>query len=254
MGFFQRDEGQVGGAIIQVKELKPCPEGVTVYFDCGNEGGSYDRIDKVATPSEYKGQWNHWSVTKNANSGEMKIYLNGSLWHSGTEKTRLIDIQNFIIGARQGGRYYYYGKIDEVRIWDKALSETQIQDWMYKSVDASHPDYAHLVAYYKIDEGTGSVTMDASVHAKTGTINGYMYWLFDRGGNLNRGFTELSERPNITFAQGDYNLSITDVIVTDSEDNIPNIVKEYEKHLDSIVKEIRTVSRFSPISILSIST
>ena len=200
----------------------------SIYFDCGNEEGTYDRIYKAASPEEYKGQWNYWSVTKNANSGEMKIYLNGNLWHSGTEKTRLIDIQNFIIGARQGGKYYYYGKIDEVRIWDKALSQTEIQDWMYKSIDASHPDYAHLVAYYKIDEGSGDVTLDASVFAKTGTINGYMYWLFDRGEDLNRGFTEVSERPNITFAQGDYNLSITDVIVTDSVDNIPNIVKEYE--------------------------
>jgi len=45
MGFFQRDEGQVGGAIIQVKELKPCPEGVTVYFDCGNDLQPY--LDRV---------------------------------------------------------------------------------------------------------------------------------------------------------------------------------------------------------------
>ncbi len=200
----------------------------SIYFDCGNEGGSYDRINKAAAQEEYKGQWNHWSVSKNANSGDMKIYLNGNLWHSGTEKTRLIDIQNFIIGSRQGGKYYYYGKIDEVRIWDTELTETQIQDWMYKTVDASHPNYANLVAYYKIDEGTGDITQDASIHAKTGTINGFMNWLFDRGEHLNRGFMETDERPNITFAQGDYNLNITDVIVTDSVENIPNIVKEYE--------------------------
>jgi hypothetical protein len=99
---------------------------------------------------------------------------------------------------------------------------------MYKTIDASHPAYANLVAYYKIDEGSGNTTLDASVHGKTGTINGYMYWLYDRGEDLNRSFTETTERPNITFAQGDYNLSITDVIVTDSVDNIPNIVKEYE--------------------------
>lgn len=200
----------------------------SIYFDCGNEGNAYDRINKAANPDEYKGQWNHWAFTKNANSGDMKIYLNGSLWHSGTEKTRTIDIQGFIIGARQGGKYYYYGKMDEVRIWDTELSETEIGDWMYKPIDASHPDYAHLVAYYKIDEGTGDVTQDASIHAETGTINGYMYWLYDRGKDLNRDFEETTERPNITFVQGDYNLSITDVIVTDSIENIPNIVREYE--------------------------
>jgi len=200
----------------------------SVYFDCGNEGGSYDRINKEAVPENYKGNWNHWAVAKNANSGDMKIYLNGTLWHSGTDKTRLIDIQNFIIGNTQGGNRYYYGNIDEVRIWDAELSETTIQEWMYKPLHANHPDYANLVAYYKIDEAAGNATQDASVHAKTGTINGYMYWVYDRGENLNRGFIETSERPNITFAQGDYDLNITDEIVTDPVVNIPNIVKEFE--------------------------
>jgi len=128
-----------------------------IYWDCGNEGGSHDRIDKTATAEEYKGQWNHWAATKNAASGEMKIYLNGELWHSGEDKTRLIDIEDFIIGSRQGGKYYYFGKMDEVRIWDKALSEQAITDWMYKPIEPGHPNYANLVAYYKIDEGNGNV-------------------------------------------------------------------------------------------------
>lgn len=200
-----------------------------IYFDCGNNGSTYDRINKEATPAEYEGSWSHWAVTKNTNSGEMHIYHNGVLWHSGTDKTLLIDIQDFIIGNTQGGtNRYYYGKIDEVRIWDAELSETTISEWMYKSLDNSHPDYIHLVAYYKIDEGNGNTTIDASVHAETGQINGYMYWVYDRGNNLNRDFKETMNRPNITFAQGDYDLTVSDVIVTDSVVNIPNIVKEYE--------------------------
>lgn len=199
-----------------------------IYWDCGNEGGSYDRINKAATPEEYEGKWNHWAFSKNASTGEMFAYLNGQLWHSGTDMTRLIDIQNFLIGNSQAGNLNYAGKIDEVRIWDKALSETTIKEWMYKSLDSSHPDYDNLVAYYKIDEGTGNTTMDASIHGKTGQINGHMYWVYDRGDQLNREFTETMNRPNITFAQGDYELSITDEIVTDSVANIPNVVKEYE--------------------------
>jgi len=199
-----------------------------VYFDCGNDGGAYDRVNKAASPQEFEGKWNHWAVTKNANSGFMKVYLNGNLWLDGVDKTRLIDIQNFIIGNAQRNQLYYFGKMDEISVWDAELSEEEIQDWMYKPIDPRHPKYSNLVAYYKIDEGQGSTTMDASVHAKTATINGYMYWVYERGENLNHGFVETNERPNLVFAQGDYNITVTDEIVTDSVANIPNIVKELE--------------------------
>ena len=59
-----------------------------VYWDCGNDGGGYDRINKPADLSAFAGQWNHWTFTKNAVTGDMKIYLNGSLWHSGTWKNQ----------------------------------------------------------------------------------------------------------------------------------------------------------------------
>ena len=64
-----------------------------VYWDCGNNAGSYDRIDKAASQNEFSSQWNHWAFTKNCSTGEMKMYLNGVLWHSGNNKTAPIDIK-----------------------------------------------------------------------------------------------------------------------------------------------------------------
>ena len=57
-----------------------------IYWDCGNDGGGYDRINKQATEAEYEGTWQHWAFTKNATTGDMRIYLNGELWHTGTGK------------------------------------------------------------------------------------------------------------------------------------------------------------------------
>jgi len=111
-----------------------------VYFDCGNDGSGYDRVDKSATPEEYEGSWSHWAVTKNTLSGDMTIYHNGVLWASGTSKTRLIDIQEFILATSGNADRSYYGKIDEFRVWNKELTESTIQDWMYKHLDATHPD------------------------------------------------------------------------------------------------------------------
>lgn len=94
----------------------------TVYYDCGNSGGgSYDRISKAASASEYEGQWNYWVCTKNTSTGEMKLYHNGSLWHSGTSMTRtLSSFNNFDIGGAWNGGLYD-GYIDEFRISDIAL-------------------------------------------------------------------------------------------------------------------------------------
>ena len=200
----------------------------SIYFDCGNDGSGYDRINKAASASEIKGSWNHWTFTKNATSGDMTIYLNGELWHSGTAKTRLIDIQEFIIGTSGTADRSYYGNIDEFRIWNTELDQQTIQDWMHKPVVSSHPNYSNLVAYYNLNEGSGTSVADISPNAETGTIQDFLYWVYERGFKLSRDFNEVAERPNLTFAQGSYDLTTTDQIVTDSLLLTPNIVREFE--------------------------
>ncbi len=100
-----------------------------VYWDAG-EGDGYDRIDKAATSEEYEGQWNHWAFTKNATSGEMKIYLNGELWHSGTGLTRVIgEVEKFRLG-RGFCCEPYNGNVDEFRVWDVELDQVEISSWI----------------------------------------------------------------------------------------------------------------------------
>jgi len=200
----------------------------SIYFDCGNTGGNYDRINKAATPEEISGQWHHWAFTKNAVSGDMIIYLNGELWHSGSGKIKLIDIQDLIIGNIHGGLRNYYGKIDEFRIWDKELDQATIQDWANINIDDTHPNYGNLVAYYKYDEGTGNTTADASAFAETAEIFDYVTWSHERGKDLSREFKSTTERPNLTFLQGIYDLTINDVLVVETVENIANVVSEFE--------------------------
>lgn len=198
-----------------------------IYFDCGWDGG-YDRIEKGATPDEIEGRWNHWAFTKNAVSGDMKIYLNGELWHSGTGKTKPINIQDLVLGSNNAGLNNYFGKIDECRIWSTELDESLIKDWMNTSIDDSHPNYASLVAYYKFDEGTGTSTADASPYGETAQIVDYVLWAQQHGIDLSRNFMATGQRPNTTFLQGSYDLTITDNIVVEQIDNIGNVVSEYE--------------------------
>ncbi|MDJ0590872.1 MAG: LamG domain-containing protein [Pleurocapsa sp. MO_226.B13] len=106
-----------------------------IYFDCGNDGNGYDRVYKTASPSEFKGKWSHWTFTKDANKGEMKIYLNGQLWHSETGKNKPIpEINNDVRLGSHNSTERYQGKLAYFRIYNRALSQLEIKQDMAGSI------------------------------------------------------------------------------------------------------------------------
>lgn len=201
-----------------------------MYWDCGNSGtSSCDRIDKDANLAEYTGDWSQWVFTKNATTGDMKIYRNGSLWHSGSGFTRTLDIATLKLASQGNGNGYFWdGNIKEVRVFDKELSANTIANWMNKRIDNTHPDYANLVAHYPLNEGQGSTSLDNTSSQQTATFNGNVNWEFSRGDEINQFFTETTFRPNIDFYQGQYELSLAANTVLDSLLATASTVTEYE--------------------------
>ncbi len=191
-----------------------------IYWDCGADNGGYDRINKPANANDFKGKWTHWAFTKNASTGQMKIWMNGTLFHSGTGKTKPIDIENFRIGAGLTGAFSYYGKINEFEVFDAALDSATIRDWMYKDLALGHPNYANLVAYYKFDEGSGLIVNDASPHAAISMIGGAPVWGEVDASALYRNFTVTQQRPQIYFVRGVYNT--TNDVLTTVRDSVLN--------------------------------
>ncbi len=61
-------------------------------------------------------------------------------------------------------------KIDELSIWNTALTQDIIQQYMGQPIEPSHPNYNELKHYYKFDEGTGNICHDSK-----GTLNGTIY-------------------------------------------------------------------------------
>jgi hypothetical protein len=196
-----------------------------IYYDAGFAAGNYDRINKVATALDQGGQWNHWAFTKNAATGNMKIYLNGVLWHSGTGKTKAMSILNLLLGKNNNLGDNYKGKVNELSIWDKELSLNDIQNWMNKNIDATHPFYANLVAYYKMTEGTGLTINDSKFALSSTGVN--LQWTYERGDKLTRMFNETTLRPNVVFLRGTYTQSTSTLTVRDSVARNPNTVNGY---------------------------
>ena len=116
----------------------------------------------LSTSSVNDGDWHH--VVGVRDSGTMKLYLDGSEVATGTDNTGNIDISDpLIIGAGQafGGSVgnFFNGQIDEVAIFNKALTADQIKFDLYsatttgKTADiANNPNLPTPVAWYRMGD------------------------------------------------------------------------------------------------------
>ncbi|MDW7680452.1 MAG: LamG-like jellyroll fold domain-containing protein [bacterium] len=102
--------------------------------------------------------WHHIACTYDNTA--YKIFVDGFLKSSGGGHNISYKYDNHtIIGAEAGSGSspssgeYYNGYIDEVRIWNRVLSETEINEWMHKSITStSKPSYiSNLQGYYRFD-------------------------------------------------------------------------------------------------------
>ncbi len=184
-----------------------------MYYDCGSVGSSFDRMSKGTTPSQQGGQWNHWAFTKNINTGWMRIYLNGVQW-SLSSGIKPITIVNMILGKDGSLNANYKGKINGLTIWNKEFLLADIKGIMNKPIDASHPYYSNLLAYYKMDEGSGTTISDSKNSVTSPGTN--ISWTYDRGNKLTRMFYETNIKPNVVFLRGSYSITTNTVTVKDS--------------------------------------
>ncbi len=196
----------------------------SIYWDAGNSGsGSYDRIEKAALSLEYEGAWTHWAFTKNAATGIMNIYKNGILWHTGSAKFRtMAGITKFLIGI--GGNTtnpddYYNGMMKEFAVFNKALDQTAIAALLYRTIDATHPDYANLIGYYPMNEGSGNTVPDVSPNANHATMHGYPQWKKINPAQNVWNISATNLRPNVVFEQGVYESEFNTVIADEMEEN-----------------------------------
>jgi hypothetical protein len=123
-------------------------------------------------------------------------------------------ITTFRIGSNAAGNDVFYdGMIDEFTVWNKALSDTAVREFMYRDVTSSNPYFSNLVAYYKFNEGSGFQTTDSTPASRTAILRGYPDWLTCRGSERFRNVLPSSIRPMVTFEQGIYDPASLDSIL-----------------------------------------
>jgi len=88
-----------------------------------NKWGVYDGTNTVPGSAVLTGTWYYMAVTKFGTT--YTLYRDGAYENSGSLTD--IDITDLNIGRRSDGNWYFNGLIDEVRIWDGALTGSNIE-------------------------------------------------------------------------------------------------------------------------------
>jgi len=168
------------------------PNAMTVHFSFAATNGY--NIYSNSQSSLILNQWNHIAMTYDGSS--LKFYLNGQL--DASINTNAIPLQNtepVKIGKEISAYTPFAGKMDEVRIWNKARTQAEIQ------ADMTHPltgTETGLVGYWQFNENAGNTVTDLAVNDNNGTILGgaaFTSGVFTPG-------TFVFSQPNFTVKEG----------------------------------------------------
>lgn len=193
-----------------------------VYWDAGNQTG-YDRINKAMSANEIDNEWNHWAFVKKQSTGEMFIYKNGSLWHSGTNLNRNIGyIHRFILGASKDQALKWKGSIDEFRVYNAALSQATIQANYKQKIDASHPNWSNLKVYYDFDEVNYAVDHSPNHFKLMPSESG----MIQNNELPNAGVQQASFMPKFSFGQGSTTALVQTTVLNQTKAIEPIVVFE----------------------------
>ncbi|MCY2989793.1 MAG: FG-GAP-like repeat-containing protein, partial [Planctomycetota bacterium] len=132
----------------------------------GNNGWA---LDARHSGSISNGQWQHIASTWDGTA--WRNYKNGLLVGSGTWTGTFANSSSpLTIGSNSDfNTTHFSGTLDDLRIWNVALSQADIQARMNAPLVGNE---AGLAAYWKLDEGSGATAADATVHHCDAVLGG----------------------------------------------------------------------------------
>jgi len=140
-----------------------------VRFQIGNSSRTTSLVNSTSTVAD--GNWHHVVGMRDTASGTLKVYIDGVLDNSASDSIAGQSINN-AVNATIGrcGTFnteVFNGSIDELRIYNTALTNSQ--------VSLLYANSAGPIGYWDLEEGSGSTANDRSTFENTGTISGATY-------------------------------------------------------------------------------
>jgi hypothetical protein len=122
--------------------------------------------DSVATATQLPlNTWTHVAATYDGSA--LRLYVNGTLVSTRAASGTIGATANPLrVGGNSVWGEYFAGRIDEVRIYNRALAPADV------GRDMNAPVVSGLVAAYGFEEASGGSVVDASANGNTGSIAG----------------------------------------------------------------------------------
>ena len=111
--------------------------------------------------------WNHVAIVYSNNTPS--LYLNGQFIKTGLTSTGIVHPSVVSLGGGDTGYGTFQGSLDEVRIWDTARTQTQIQNNLYSQLNGNE---AGLIGHYNFNESSGNIAEDGTINNNDGEIVG----------------------------------------------------------------------------------
>ncbi len=129
--------------------------------------------EAVLASSASLNTWTHLVGVYNATSGSMRLYINGSLSATATHTVTWNATGKVIVGRlhwNNTDQNYFDGQIDDVQVWNRALSDSDVSDLETGATTAGP------ALRWDLDTGSGSTATDESGSNNYGTLGSAATW------------------------------------------------------------------------------
>jgi hypothetical protein len=169
--------------------------------------------DLSATGLSLDSNWHYYSFTYDATSRQRIIYLDGDTVGSDVSPSDYQGSGDFNIGREFGGTGYWDGDLDEISVWSKALTQSEIASNMHTCLSGNEAD---LLAYLDLEEITGSVITDRATAQK---LSGATLMQMTSLENVTQGVSNCSgfeAVPMNNTVEITVDISVTNLVATDT--------------------------------------
>jgi hypothetical protein len=156
-----------------------CLTSTNLFFEYGDGRGDQNaayRRGKSAVVSNLQGRWIHVAAVVRGAS-DIQLYVNGhDVGGAYTGSSSLPMASDYPADVAKAGYFYtnsvvhrFYGFMDELRVWNRSLSQDEIREMMCRRLTGSEHG---LIGYWNFDETSGDVAYDLSSGKFNGVLKG----------------------------------------------------------------------------------
>ena len=155
-----------GSSIMHVRLGDQIGTSNRIYWSTCIPQGCNTLFSDVAT-DEVRGEWNHYVFVKNAESGTMKVYLNGVSEHELVNFLPISEAATAYLGSETTSTGNYHGLLDNVKLYDVEMEPETVADLYRRETREPPTAVAQTVNVAKNGSTEGLFTSSAALATYT---------------------------------------------------------------------------------------